>query len=188
MFFITLNFKRLINYHIDTLCRVEKFAGKCHNVFRTDLVDDTVEIAEVIELGMGAVVKLQVFRPVGHILFGKRLLVFLFKHQQIVFGVIFGDTFLYELPDLVVDNLAHPGTFGLRAFELHGKGLVVERVILRFRVELYPVGTTLVLADDLPEEVVEMLLQDVETDFIRRLGFQVVFVFDTDHVLLFGQS
>jgi hypothetical protein len=33
-----------------------------------------------------------------------------------------------------------------------------------------------------------MLLQDVETDFIRRLGFQVVFVFDTDHVLLFGQS
>ena len=103
MFFITLNFKRLINYHIDTLCRVEKFAGKCHNVFRTDLVDDTVEIAGVIELGMGAVVKLQVFRPVGHILFGKRLLVFLFKHQQIVFGVIFGDTFLYELPDLVVD-------------------------------------------------------------------------------------
>ena len=63
MFFITLNFKRLINYHIDTLCRVEKFAGKCHNVFRTDLVDDTVEIAGVIELGMGAVVKLQVFRP-----------------------------------------------------------------------------------------------------------------------------
>ena len=70
MFFITLNFKRLINYHIDTLCRVEKFAGKCHNVFRTDLVDDTVEIAGVIELRMGAVVKLQVFRPVGHILFG----------------------------------------------------------------------------------------------------------------------
>ena len=55
-------------------------------------------------------------------------------------------------------------------------------------MEVHSIGTALVLTDNLPEEVVEMLPQDMKTDFIRFLGFQVVFIFYVHHVFLFGQT
>ena len=143
----------------------KKSAGKCNNVFRTDFVDDAIEITGGIKRGMSAVVKLQVFRPIRHVLFSKSLLMFFFEQQAIVFGIVFGESIFQKPIDLVVDNLPHPGTFRLRAFKLHGKGLLIKGIVLHLRMDVYPVRTAFVLADDLPERL---------SKYFRRIWRQIL--------------